>query len=787
MKPLVRLRALRVVLALVLTATLIGAIFSVSQFKVDTDLQALFPADPDNFSVNRANSALYSAFADQVVVGVEAPSRERALAAADWLEGEVSRSSLWNMAHASDHAERLLAQQHLLTTHRYQLLTPSQIDALRYQPDNVLTNAQYALFGFSTGGAAVLDDPLALVPGVLATLPPAVNGDVQGDRLVFGDAEGHVILLTAKATAPTSQLTTQAAVATWVTTIKADLAKQFPDATLLVSGAVFHAGEASANAKREVNVIGLGTLIGLIVLFLLAFRGVKPLLLSLLSVGVGCGIALVATSLIFGRIHIMTLVFGASLIGVAVDYSLHYLCKFQALKTVDSASRIATFQSLAPILTLSVVTSMLGYSCLFQASLPGLQQIACFSLIGLAGAWLWVLAMYPALLKAPLAPTHWLIDRIAFAPWNLWQRCRAVPLRWMAAIWLVTILFAASLATISEDVRTFYKPSPPLLASEMRLQQVMQGVSVNQYMVVRGVSEDDVLMREEALRAQLAPLISQGALAGYTATSVWVPSTATQTANRQLLVDQVYGSDGLAAQFMTSAGFDAAAVVDAQQRFHHDATPALTVENWLAVARPDQAVLWVGEQDGEWMSVVGLRGVKDTAALAAAATAAQVLWVDRVRDISDLLGELFVQSALMLGLAYGVIMVLLWVVFRRVKAMGLVCLPIVTSLTIMAVLAYAGIPLNIFHLFGAFLILGLGMDYALFAYANGIHDRVSQRAIALSVITSALSFGLLALSSTPMVHAFGVTLLAGCCLNVLFAPLISRLCADPHKESAHVA
>jgi predicted exporter len=43
------------------------------------------------------------------------------------------------------------------------------------------------------------------------------------------------------------------------------------------------------------------------------------------------------------------------------------------------------------------------------------------------------------------------------------------------------------------------------------------------------------------------------------------------------------------------------------------------------------------------------------------------------------------------------------------------------------------------------------------------------------VITSILSFGLLALSTTPMVNAFGVTLSLGCFLNLLFAPLVGNL------------
>jgi predicted exporter len=78
-------------------------------------------------------------------------------------------------------------------------------------------------------------------------------------------------------------------------------------------------------------------------------------------------------------------------------------------------------------------------------------------------------------------------------------------------------------------------------------------------------------------------------------------------------------------------------------------------------------------------------------------------------------------------------------------------------------------------LFGCYLILGLGMDYAIFSFAEGTQDQVTRRAIWLSAVTSSLSFGLLALSSTPMVSAFGITLLLGCCFNLFYAPLVGQL------------
>ena len=53
------------------------------------------------------------------------------------------------------------------------------------------------------------------------------------------------------------------------------------------------------------------------------FRRLSPLLFNLLALVVGIAMAFAGTFLVFGEIHVAALLFGTSLIGVAVDYGLH--------------------------------------------------------------------------------------------------------------------------------------------------------------------------------------------------------------------------------------------------------------------------------------------------------------------------------------------------------------------------------------------------------------------------------------------------------------------------------
>lgn len=767
-------------------------------FVLETDLQSLFPQDRHNPLVNKINERLYRQFGNKILVAVQAAEMEQVNAAAEVVASAINTNAQLQVSAPSAQLE-LAAQQHeLLQRYRYQLLTPAQQQLINTQTQDLLEQAQAALFGFSLGGSGLspLQDPLNLSPAYLQQLQPALKGEFINDRLVISNSDGHLILFALNLHGEAFNLQLQAQMNSWLQNLRNQLASnpQTSATQVLVSGAVFHAAEASANAQREMSIIGGGSSLGVLLLFLLAFRRIKPLLVSVLSIAYGCLVAMVINHFLFGKIHLMTLVFGASLIGVAVDYSLHYLCKHQDLlcKHQDLSRAVPdahlrgkrVLEKLLPALSLSLITSVLGYSSLLSTPLPGLQQIALFSMMGLAGSWLFLVVTYPLLIRQPLPQPVAIIDRCAAAVWLFWVRMRGVPARLIALGVAMLIVWGVVSVQLSSDVRALYKPSAQLLAAEQRLQGALQGVAPNQYFLLRAKTAEELLQSEERFRREhLDGLVTAGALSGYIATSSIVPSLHQQAVNYALL-QPLYRAEGLVGQFMQSAGFDAQAIVQAEQDFSAAAPQHLLVDDWLKVARPDQGLLWMGQLEGDYVSIVGLRGVADVQALSAAANNHSVVWVDRVAGMSQLLQSLMNSAALLLLLAYLVLLPLLWIYYRRAQALLLIFVPLLATLTTLSLLSISGVAINVFHVFGCYLILGLGMDYAIFSFAEGTQDQVTRRAIWLSALTSSLSFGLLALSSTPMVSAFGITLLLGCCFNLVYAPLVGRLQAGRlHKSS----
>ncbi|MDB4430749.1 hypothetical protein N9148_01025, partial [bacterium] len=111
--------------------------------------------------------------------------------------------------------------------------------------------------------------------------------------------------------------------------------------------------------------------------------------------------------------------------------------------------------------------------------------------------------------------------------------------------------------------------------------------------------------------------------------------------------------------------------------------------------------------------------------------------------------------------------------FRRIQALVLLSVPLSSIALCIILFSVFGIAVSLFHIMAMFLILGLGMDYVIFATELSRDKIPTSLAITLSALTSLLSFGLLSLSSLPLVHAFGLTVLIGNTFNLTGAIMLS--------------
>lgn len=733
---------------------------------LDSDILALLPDEGNDPLLAAADGKLRDQTTRQVVVLIGDRDWSRARDAARVFQGSLAAQHAPLVAEVR--ADASAAALDFFRPYRDRLLTPEQRAQLPSStPEALSERALSRLYapGVSGGLSAWRDDPLGLWPDWWQARLGAGVGQRDGLASVSnGDMTWAILPMEASVSA--FRLDGNATLRSALDTAEAAARQRSPGVRVLRAGVALHAEAAAVRASWEMNTIGWGSLIAVVVLMWLAFRGLRPVGLVALSLAIGWAAGVSVTVLVFGKLHLLTLVFGASLVGVAEDYGIHY---FSCRQGHASMSSHGLMRYLLPGLFLAWVTSALAYLALGAAPFPGLRQMAVFSTAGLVAAFATVACWFPWLDQGPRpisAFGQWIASTLA--PWPRWRVRGGLAWTGLIAVTVVTVIGLARLQ-VRDDLRSLQSSPPDLVAQQVEVGRLLGLPSPAQFYLVSGESVQQVLEREEALTTKLAALVADEHLGGFAATSDWVPSASRQATD---------GRVSRAAESQALAGVSTV-VGEVLVRPQFPARP-LRVDDWLRapVSEPFRS-RWLGEVDGRWASVVMLQGIGAHSDLALLSQQAKglpgVRWVDRTGDISILLGRYRDQMGWLLVAGFAAVAVALFVRYRRPAWRALVPTLLATVLTLSA-LAWLGEPFQLFTVLALMLLLGMGVDYGIFLLEHP-SDGASWLAVSLGAASTLLAFGLLALSATPALHTFGLTMLFGIGWVWLLSPFFRP--ADP--------
>ncbi|UBM07719.1 MMPL family transporter [Cupriavidus metallidurans] len=724
--------------------------------RLDTDVMALLPTSERTATADRVLRQLTDGVSREIVVLVGGSDWARTRAAAQRFSQATSGGSALLKPVDKIAAFDFDAALAFYRPWREGLLTDAQRETLRTaDADTLAQQALTRLYQFSTGPRLTdwASDPLGLWQNWWLSRA-AVTRVHERDGLATVTGEGKDwVLLTYRITKPAFSANGSTDYGDLLHAAEA-AARQGDDGVRVVTAGIpLHAEAAAAQANWEMNVIGWGSLAAVLLLVWLAFRSLRPIVLVGLSLLIGTAAAISATAIVFDRVHLITLVFGASLVGVAEDFGIHYFVTRQAM---PRATPPAVMRFLAPGLALALSTSVVAYLALGIAPFPGLRQMALFSAVGLITAFLTVLFWFPLLDRGNLRPTRlstWLADSLA-----RWPYARNDRRTWLAlGVLMLFIVTGIWQVRVADDIRQLQSSPPALIEAQRMAGQLLGTPSPAQFILVRGATPDEVLAREEAIKAGLADAIRRGELAGFIAISDWVPSAGRQQADAALADRQ---EAAIRARVASAVGGSIAPPAPSARA----GDAVLTLPEWLANPVSETLRhLWLGREGNGFASVMLLRGLEHVSAIPGIAASVRQVpgaeWVDRVADISFLLHHYRVMmSWFLLAGAVGVAL-LLWWRYGRSGWRALVPTLLAAAFSV-AVLGWTGVPLQLFSVLALALLLGVGVDYGIFLLEHP-GDGVSWTAIVLGAASTLLAFGLLALSSTPALHAFGATMLSG--------------------------
>lgn len=791
------LALLWLVLVLALTANLAlrtqkGAMF-------ESDLLSLLPSAQADAGVQKAVDAVSARLRQQVMFVVRTQPDVDAVVAADHAAQLLQQSGLFATVQYRISATDQAALAGAYFPHRFGLLTDADRATLLRQnaaPQTLIEPLLQRAFQdlvnplMPLNADLLLADPLQVFMHFVVGL--AHNDSqlrLQNGVLQYRDEHQHAVQIVATLGDGAFDIGNHDRYSQLLDTTRGDLARNFGDAELLSSGIINYAAQASHNARDEVSVIGIGSTIGIVLLMLLTFRSLRPLWLSLLIIGVGLVVALATSLLLFGRVHVMTLVFGASLIGV-LDYSLHFLVENSLVEDNSGHAGADGWRCLHltwPGLVLSMITNVTAYLAMLFAPFPGLRQIAVFSALGLSAACISVLLWFPYLLPRANKARPLKAWRLALWWLDRWDRAPRASL-YLLPLALVALSVWVLRAPTDDDIKRLQHAPAQLVAQEQALQALTGISNSSQFFLVRGESLQQVLEREENLRDKLDALLATGsdALRGYQALSRALPSLARQRDNHQLLLRAVSAGDAALASYADQAGFDESVLRDYVQQLQ---APPQWLRADALLANP--AFAWRhlllavdAGAGGSTATVMLLSGVRDLSALQAIAAQCEgVTLVDHAGRVSSLLGQYRERALLLAAMAYALALLGLSVRYGMRSALLVLCPPALSALLALALSSTLALPINLFNSLALLVIMGVGIDYTLFFAENRSARGATMMAVILACLTTELSFGLLALSDTPVVRSFGLTMCIGIGCALLLSPMAGARAFMQQKRS----
>lgn len=528
---------------------------------------------------------------------------------------------------------------------------------------------------------------------------------------------------------------------------------------------------AGGNAKqlRKDTILTVSVMVALLAFFLIGFFRRKRVILLIL-VPVVCG-ALFGLSVIYfmqGSLSILALAAGSIILGIAVDYSLHFLVHVR----YHQVPMEEVIRDLVRPLTLGSATTVLAFLCLQFVNAAVLRDVGLFAALSLLGAALATLIFLPHFIPAGLfvgkpAPT-WL-DRLGHIAWDYSRYAVTV-------IFILTpvFLYFASGVKFNTDLSGLNFMKPETQQAQARLESINRSSLTQVYVVASGRDLEAALQNNERALPVLEKLRADGVVNKYVTVSSFLLSDSLQrvriarwhkfwTPERRARMSEVVHREGAVLKYAPQvlANFDS--LVTRAYTPVDSATISpfrkLFFDNYLI------------EKDGQ-ATVITMANVppENKPALYAAMEGASAQPVDR-----QLMTNLFAEYVhadfnFIVTVTSFLVFIFLLLSYGRIELTMISFVPmLVTWVWILGIMALVGIEFNIVNVMISTFIFGLGDDYSIFTM-DGLQQQyktgretlpVVRTSIVLSAITVISGLGVLVLAKHPALRSIATISIIG--------------------------
>ncbi len=541
------------------------------------------------------------------------------------------------------------------------------------------------------------------------------------------------------------------------------------------SGVNRFAVDTESRMRRDIRFISILSLAGISVLFLLVFRSPRSLLIALFPPLFGIIFATSVGLLALSPLHGLTVGFGVALIGVAIDYPIHVLNHHMLVP--DGGDARGTVARLGPSLTLGALTTIASFLGLTLTTFPGIGEMGLFAALGIGAALLATLfglrLFIPRRLEAP--PLQRAAAR-GLARGVGWLAARPA---WLALpVALCVLLIATGLSELrwQDDPAALSALDPALQAEDARVRERVSQFDNGRFVIAIADEIEAAVALNDAVALHLEAAVVAGELDAVRSLHSLLWSEALQQRNLAALravpdvagrIDRAFGAEGFRAGAFE--GFAARVQDEAAlpPPLHFDALAASPIG---AAAR--SMLVDFGDR---YAAITYLRGVH-----APEAIARRIAALDGAHyfDQQALMRDLYAgyRSATQRVVVFGtaLVFVVLLVRYRRLRLATAAFVPsVLVALTTLSVFALLGIEVDLLGLVSLILVMGMGVDYAIFivdSAGDATHLGATLASLLFSCVTTLFVFGILALSEQPALRSIGLTTGLGIVLAFVLAP-----------------
>jgi predicted exporter len=543
-------------------------------------------------------------------------------------------------------------------------------------------------------------------------------------------------------------------------------------AQLVLTGPGVFSALSRDRIRSEVTIMSTIATVMVVALIWWVYRSIPVMGLGLLPVATGIIVGMAAVAALFGHVHGLTLGFGATLIGEAIDYAIYLLT---LIRNKPGQTAVPTMQRIWPTLRIGVLTSVFGFAAMVASDFPGLQQLGVFSVAGLIAAVLTARYLLPH-----LVPAGFEIRASGFGGW-LANITRGLPRYRTFVNIALAITVIAAFTLPKKSTESGLGGVSPISVAEQKIDETLRGQlgapDLRYLVIAQAANIENALILAERASTAMEKLQAEGNIASFDTPTRFLPSQALQK-QRQAAIP---ATEVLSAN-LKAAAIDTGFNPESFQPFLDEIALAKTgnlisrktLENSQLAAQVDALVV---EKKNLTSVMLPLRDVKNETALRSAIAAINVPEI-RVLDLTTETSSLY-QTYRYQSMVYALAgMVAIFVLFllylRSIKRAIRLMWPLVAAvLWTASILTLSGITLSIFHIVALLLVVGVGSNYALFF--DGQVNEVSLGPVMISLVVCNLStlfgFGVLGFSNMPVLSAIGVTVGIGAALCLVLSAL----------------